>query len=1290
MSKVKNLQKLFALLLVLTFVAGAVGFSMPDTAYAKSTDPLRNLDVDVDKLISDIEDENVKEAVLRLNAFGIIDGMEDGKYHPETKLTREQFAKILVTALKMDQAAGAGVGYKSFPDVESNRWSAGFIGVAAGQGLIKGYPDGTFKPTKEVSYAEAVTMLVRALGYKDEFLPGTWPGNYLAKGAEKDITKKVRFNDAAGVVDRGDAAILVNNTLDAKVVVVKTYKGEATEYEEKEWTLLEDKFNIVKCEDARITATKRIDDGLKWEQVNVYFTKEIKDAKKDTVKFKEETDKNFDLIKGFNPELILGEEATVYINDDDVVVYAESENDDKVNFDYIEEVTNKDELTLVKFDDDYPFADDAYVYMKDGDKVKQVNVDKFDDYDFVGKVGKFVVSNNEIVWAELMESTEADPWFVVMENNKGLLTGICADNAEHDVDLREDEDYDGVIVLDIDGQEISVDDIEEGNLIYVQKQELDGDDYAIVRVVKDNIIEGKLEKVEEKKIHLNGKGIKVVNNDNGIFAYYSVNDGDEINQYNFKNADVRDDMEDADDEDIVAYTDAVGRIAYFVTKASATSGYKYGVVTKVYKDGDRIKVYVVDNDGEGDEITYTMEEDNNLKEDGAFALNEYGQKFNDYSDKQNRATVKEGSPIKFKLNKDGEIAEDKIYVHDVKNVWTLHSRLNDKANDFGKDYLPVAKLYSEYKYDSSKSANIGIEDNKVRAEATFAADDNTRIIDAETYKLTTATQDNDRAKLENWFVDYNSSDFDPAKWKDLKESNGIDGYFYVFADDDNKYDAKAVVFIGYGSGAASDDEIGIYVIKEWYKSGDRYVKYHEYDGEIVEKELDDDEQLYAGKEYPYVAKVKSNGKLEILKPKFDDFTVFFGEIESKDASRMEMNKVFKVTEIGNTKDHGKNAFKEYEESNQRIFNISNKTLVYEEDNKKTTSSLKKGDLVIFIAEKGSNVRVIEKLKSGKSDYNDIADKVGKPTPGKPPVVESGVVTYINKEVKLGTDEVLKITLPADNTEVYTVVVLGEDGTPASTSGKKTLVTKTFTATDLIPAPGTVNAVYAVKVLDAKGNVVKDSESIVRNIDKDAPTVTSATLTDYAPAEVKQADAGNIVVKNKKAAAVDFEIVAPTSGAVDQPLKVTVDTSGTNPLVKVELATDASGNLATTWAQIVNAVNGNNDAKELVELSLKDAAKADEVAAAATANVDANTAATPASIKVVFTQGMDTSITATKVTIDGVVYNGTVVWDSSDANNKTADIELDAEIKLTGKKLEAINLVKANGTPVVIATPVDLN
>lgn len=298
----KSSKKLFAILLIATFVAGMV--VVPNTAFAAKRDPLRDLSIDVNKLVSDIEDEDVKNAVLRLNAFGVIAGMEDGKYHPDEKLTREQFAKILVTALKMDTAAQAGVGYKSFPDVAADRWSAGFIGVAAGQGLIQGYPDGTFKPAKEVTYAEAVTMLVRALGYKDEFLPGTWPGNYLAKGAEKDITKKVKFSDASGIVNRGDAALMVNNTFDAKLVKVDQYEGTVVKYYESKKTLLEDKFDIIKAEDARIVATKRVDDGLKWDQVKIYFTKEIKDAEKDKVEFKEGETKDFYLIKGYNPELV--------------------------------------------------------------------------------------------------------------------------------------------------------------------------------------------------------------------------------------------------------------------------------------------------------------------------------------------------------------------------------------------------------------------------------------------------------------------------------------------------------------------------------------------------------------------------------------------------------------------------------------------------------------------------------------------------------------------------------------------------------------------------------------------------------------------------------------------------------------------------------------------------------------------------------------------------------------------------------------------------------------------------
>jgi len=271
-----------------------------------------------------------KEAVLRLAAFKIIHGKEDGKYHPEDMVTREEFAKILVTSLKMDTAVKAGLGFTNFKDVEATRWSAGYISIAAGQGLIKGYPDGTFKPANQVSYAEAVTMLVRALGYKDEFLSGQWPANYLAKAGEKEITKKSQICRCLWLCKQGDVAIMVNNTLDAKVVKVVEYTAGAIKYEERDVTLLEDKLNIEKLEDVRVLANKRIDDGLEEDEVRIRI---FEGKKKD-----EYDDKEYDFVGDVNPELVLGEEVNVYLNDDDEVIYLEKKTSDKAYFDYVQKV----------------------------------------------------------------------------------------------------------------------------------------------------------------------------------------------------------------------------------------------------------------------------------------------------------------------------------------------------------------------------------------------------------------------------------------------------------------------------------------------------------------------------------------------------------------------------------------------------------------------------------------------------------------------------------------------------------------------------------------------------------------------------------------------------------------------------------------------------------------------------------------------------------------------------------------------------------------------------------------
>jgi hypothetical protein len=892
----RNLKKALALVVVFAMMLSTVAFAAPS-------------------LTSDIENQDVKEAVARLAAFGIVAGKEDGLYHPDEELTREQFAKLVVEALGLGEAAEAGKGSSMFSDVQPDRWSAGYINVAAGQGIVKGTGDGLFSPEAPVTYPEAVTMLVRALGYKDEFLPGAWPANYVAKAADLNITDKVRYS-VRGTVDRGSAALMVDNTLDAKVVKVDTYEGSVAKFYESEKTLLEDKLEIVKAENTRIIANKRVDDGLNEDEARVLFLKDVKDSL--GIRLYDEGDiKDLEVVEDGIVEPFLGEEVTIYLNDDDEIIYVESEKDDQAKYDYVEAVKTDSngviEVSLVAFDDDYELADDAYVYVLDSNKYSNkantpssgdnyIDVDKSD---ILGHVGKFVIKNNKIVYAEIIEGGETAPWALVTDNKDGFIKGINETDESFDIDLTDDGNYDGTIVLDTEGNVLTVDDIEEGNIIYVQKQSYDGDDYAVVRVVKDNVVEGELGRVKDDRIEIGGKEIKVVKFADGSNTYYQAFysiDNNENAEY-WKGSKWADDMEDADGADLVAYLDAAGRIAYVTTEAEATSGYMYGIVTKVFNESEKVKVYTMTADGDGDEITYALEDakyvDNTI---AAARLNEYGQKPASYNATD---ALVVGNVIKFKLNNNGEIAEDEIYVATA--TWNL--QVNE---DFGKDSIPAMYV------TENGTENVN-----------FAVGRNITIIDGE---------------VADPGEDY-TDNFGVIAWEDIAEKDYDSQFeFYVFADDDNEIDLEGLVFVGPKGADATDDEEAIYVIDKWSRGGDDYIEFVSFDGSIEEMEVDSG----LGKdERPYIAERKSDGKIELYTASKGDFDFVAGVIYAKDGDVL-------------TVETSANSYSKYK--------LSGETVVYEEDDKKSTSNLRVGDAIYMVVENDVNVRVVERLVDSEATY----------------------------------------------------------------------------------------------------------------------------------------------------------------------------------------------------------------------------------------------------------------------------------------------------------------------------------
>ena len=90
---------------------------------------------------------------------GIVSGYEDGTFRPENTITREEFATMICRLKKYDTSVTG-----SFSDVPADHWAASYIAAMKANGIIGGYEDGSFGLGKNITRAEAIAIINRATG----------------------------------------------------------------------------------------------------------------------------------------------------------------------------------------------------------------------------------------------------------------------------------------------------------------------------------------------------------------------------------------------------------------------------------------------------------------------------------------------------------------------------------------------------------------------------------------------------------------------------------------------------------------------------------------------------------------------------------------------------------------------------------------------------------------------------------------------------------------------------------------------------------------------------------------------------------------------------------------------------------------------------------------------------------------------------------------------------------------------------------------------------------------------
>lgn len=229
--------------------------------------------------------QNSEQILPLLTELKIMNGDPNGNLRLGDTVTRAEFTKIAVAASDYRNNVASQLSISPFYDVPYTNWSAPYVRVGVTNGLVSGYPDASFKPDNPVTFEEAVTIMLRVLGYSDSDFGVAWPSGQIGMADNLDMTDNISDTQIGSEMTRGDVAVLVYNTLRTKK------KNSQTE--------LVNIFDISFIEDITLISTSKEDSSIPGDEV---FT--------DNGSYKIRSDFDYSLV-GMKGDLALKDNKTV-------------------------------------------------------------------------------------------------------------------------------------------------------------------------------------------------------------------------------------------------------------------------------------------------------------------------------------------------------------------------------------------------------------------------------------------------------------------------------------------------------------------------------------------------------------------------------------------------------------------------------------------------------------------------------------------------------------------------------------------------------------------------------------------------------------------------------------------------------------------------------------------------------------------------------------------------------------------------------------------------------------------
>ena len=610
------------------------------------------------RIPTDVEGTRFVEPIRILQALDIMNGDGDGKFRPDDTIKRSEVAKMAVLAMGLGDAAEAAKGESRFPDVSVDHWANGYINVATSQGLVVGYDTGMFMPDNEITYAEAMTIFVRAMGY-DVYAQdkGGFPQGYIVAGSNNGLTKNVQGSNQSPI-SRGNVAFMTVNALNGKMME-QTGFGSDAKWEVTDKTLLTDVLDVTKgsgqvtaIENTALSGSATMKPGYIRIDNEAYET-------------------------AYNMNNLLGYNVTYYAKEDElgdkkIILALADEGKNKtfeISSDLMIDITERSSYKTINYYKNDDATSSSYVTLDNNPTLIYNGKYEALDYDLIDLSG----ASGKLVLLDTDNNGRYDIVFAT-EYSDIVVEEVTSTNKIIDKygrpTLKLDEENDDLIYsITLGGEDMKLSELEEYDVLSVAESK---DKLLYEIVVSRDSIEGKVTGIDEEGYEIDGKLYKISPN-----FTEDITIGTEG----------------------VFYLDVMGKIAGVDTTVSVSSNYAYliRVATSDATEESTFKMFTKD----GKEVTLTANDKIRFNGVG-------GKKAAEVVEQLKDGTTTRKQLVTYSVNSDGKLAS----IHTAadgeinENVFTKNfvyenEKYNGKTNKIGEVRLTSKTIIFDINEDSA-------------------------------------------------------------------------------------------------------------------------------------------------------------------------------------------------------------------------------------------------------------------------------------------------------------------------------------------------------------------------------------------------------------------------------------------------------------------------------------------------------------------------------------------------------------------------------------------------------------